>query len=540
MTLVRDGDLGSPSPPENDRKLKRRLTHFECQEEGSSPSKCRVGLDEPVPTSLFPSSGDGACAAPRMYGLMEPPSGPPPFKRANSGAQALISRSSCPSPSPSRPLTPRISWSDIAGAAGSQGDSSQPNPSTPTPGSPQTPVMRMRAPPSPQLPLRRRPPSGDHLGEESADRNEGRFARDFADVGAIGTGQFSTVYRARNRLDNHVYAVKKTLKISGRGERPCAEFREIFALAAVSAQDSGCVNIVRYFSSWVEDGCLHIQTELCSSGSLRDLAARCAKEAEASMSDPRFEEKQLVEALRDVATGLTVLHGRGFAHMDVKPDNVLLGPGPSGDVHKLADLGLAAAALGSSCDDISEGDCRYLAREVMRGNLSQLPKADVFSLGVLAYELATNPRPLPCNGAEWQDLRDGKLNTELLAPTLQRVPLFEFLCRMVSEDPSVRPSCEEILRHPSLAPVDRCASALQEERNQRLEAEKAAEKSQKMAKEYFQEILSMKRRELLQGMGKPAAPAFSSAEVRAASVSGRVMAGSRSVAVPKRRASADW
>lgn len=377
------------------------------------------------------------------------------------------------------------------------------------------------------------------LGEESVDRNEGRFAREFADVSAIGTGQFSTVYKARNRLDNHTYAVKRTTKISGHGERPSAEFREIFALAAVAAQDSGCVNIVRYFSSWVEDGRLHIQTELCSLGSLRDFAARRAKEAGANMCDPRFEEKQLVEALRDVATGLAVLHGRGFAHMDVKPDNVLLGPGPSGDVYKLADLGLAAAALGSSCDDISEGDCRYLAREVMRGNLAQLPKADVFSLGLLAYELATNPRPLPCNGAEWQELRDGQLKPELLASTLRRAPLFEILCRMVCEDPGARPLCEELLQNPSIARVDEGASALQEERNQRLEAEKAAEKSQKLAKEYFQEILCMKRRELLQGITEPAAPA-TPAEVRASSASLRVIAGDRSVAVPRRRASADW
>merc|ERR1719329_1813952 len=103
-------------------------------------------------------------------------------------------------------------------------------------------MMRMRAPPSPprREAMRRRPPSSDMLGEESADRNEGRFARDFADVSAIGTGQFSTVLKARNRLDNHTYAVKRTTnKISGHGERPSAEFREIFALAAVAAQDSG-------------------------------------------------------------------------------------------------------------------------------------------------------------------------------------------------------------------------------------------------------------------------------------------------------------
>ena len=64
-----------------------------------------------------------------------------------------------------------------------------------------------------------------------------------------GRGQFSTVYRAQNRIDQCMYAVKKTTQIT-RGLR-CAQLREVFALANVSMEAEGCPNIVRYYSSWV-------------------------------------------------------------------------------------------------------------------------------------------------------------------------------------------------------------------------------------------------------------------------------------------------
>jgi len=442
---------------------------------------------------------------------MEPPPQPPPWKRASTAAipapappaaASGVGFTPCLAPlSPPRLLTPRVSWSEIVSNSKESVDEEDQNqrPATAFDRSPRTPLPKCRRPlPSADVPpsppqrasWRRRPPSDDEGdGRSARDQNEGRFAREFCEVEAIGRGQFSTVYRAKHCIDQCVYAVKKTTQIS-RVPRQ-SQLNEVFALASVAIEAANCPNIVRYFSSWLEDGRLHIQTELCEC-SLRDcLARRCL---EVPPREPRFLEKDIVKVLLHVARGLRVLHGKGYVHLDIKPDNILLTPGEdAAGVYKIADLGLAAAALGSGCDDISEGDCRYLAMEVLRGNLNDLPKADIFSLGLVCYELGANPKVLPCNGEDWQRLRDGPLDVTPLLPMSD--DFLELLRSIVGPDTSGRPTCEEIIVHPRVAPVDGLEAMRAKMRQSTLEAERYKQ----VADTYWHEMLSMKRQELLGG-----------------------------------------
>jgi len=395
----------------------------------------------------------------------------PPWKRATVAQQAPDSPT----------ITPRLSW----------GDSSRFSESA-RPRSPRTPCRRACEPPSPPCreACRRRPPSDDE--DEAFVDDGGRLAREFCELTPIGRGQFSTVLQVRSRIDHCLYAVKKTTRVS-RGLQD--QLREVFALASVGVEAEASRNIVRYFSSWLEDGRLHIQTELCKC-SLRDCLAERTR---SYPSDPRFSEEDLVEVLRDVARGLAILHARNFVHLDIKPDNILISRGSQG-FYKIADLGLAAAAIGSSCEDISEGDCRYLAKEVLRGELADLPKADVFSLGLVAYELATNPKELPINGEEWHIIRTGQLDTSLLR--LLPKPLLALVQRMVDQVPGNRPSCEELCEHLSVAPEDEL-QALEEELRQRT---MEAERNRQLADEYRAELMNLKRQEVLRSDGRPTQP----------------------------------
>jgi serine/threonine protein kinase len=118
-----------------------------------------------------------------------------------------------------------------------------------------------------------------------------------------------------------------------------------------------------------------------------------------------FKEHELARVLQQVSAGLAALHSHGFAHLDIKPDNILIG---QDDAYKIADFGLAVQE--PACrDDVSDGDCRYLAMEVLRGDHSALHKADIFSLGIVGYEMATTPQPLAPNGEVWRRLREEPL-----------------------------------------------------------------------------------------------------------------------------------
>ena len=102
--------------------------------------------------------------------------------------------------------------------------------------------------------------------------------------------------------------------------------------------------------------------------------------------------------------GLQELHSQGIVHLDIKPENILKGRNGNGH-YKLGDLGMARFLTKITEEvNIPEGDCRYLAMELLSKDvlafLPDLKKSDIFSLGITAYELITL-RDLPKNGPEW-------------------------------------------------------------------------------------------------------------------------------------------
>jgi len=138
-------------------------------------------------------------------------------------------------------------------------------------------------------------------------------------------------------------------------------------------------------------------------------------------------------------------------HLDIKPENLFLS---KNGTYKIGDLGLTTfnefadvQERTFSSGDLSEGDSRYLCREMLEEKYGALSKADIFALGLSAYELARGPdHPLPSMGDEWRDIRDGILPPlPCLSP-----PLNELLHQMTAADPAQRPSARDLIRHPLL------------------------------------------------------------------------------------------
>ena len=100
-------------------------------------------------------------------------------------------------------------------------------------------------------------------------------------------------------------------------------------------------------------------------------------------------EDDIKTIMRDVCLGLNELHNRGIIHLDIKPENIMLS---FSGKFKIGDLGMARILTKIVEEqDIPEGDCRYLAKELLNDDPNQaipdLTKADIFALGITIYEL---------------------------------------------------------------------------------------------------------------------------------------------------------
>uniref|UniRef100_A0A3B4AKV0 non-specific serine/threonine protein kinase n=1 Tax=Periophthalmus magnuspinnatus TaxID=409849 RepID=A0A3B4AKV0_9GOBI len=281
--------------------------------------------------------------------------------------------------------------------------------------------------PSPFTPLSQSlnkspPPSSEY----DPNKQQTYFNQCFTNLGLLGRGSFGEVFKVQSNKDGHKYAVKRSAhRFRGNTERSRS-------LREARNHERLCPHphILNFVAAWEECGRLYIQTELCST----TLLLHAENQPPAAWN-----------YLCDLLSALEHLHSHGFVHLDLKPANVLITE--SGRL-KLADFGLLFQfnqkdGEQTVKDDIQEGDPRYMAPELLRGEYG--PAADVFSLGVSILELACNLE-VPNGGDGWQQLRQGCLPAEFtsgLSPEFQRI-----LKVMLAPEPSKRPTVLELLSLP--------------------------------------------------------------------------------------------
>jgi tRNA A-37 threonylcarbamoyl transferase component Bud32 len=198
----------------------------------------------------------------------------------------------------------------------------------------------------------------------------------------LGGGGMSRVFLAHERALNRKVVVKVLLPELAAGVN-VERFRREIQLAAQLQHP----HIVPLLAAGEAEQLPYFVMPFVNGESLRK---RLAREGELPIGET-------VRILRDVVSALAYAHGCGVVHRDVKPDNVLL----SGGVAVVTDFGVAkavsastdAGATGLTSLGVALGTPAYMAPEQATANPQTDHRADIYALGVVAYELLTGSQP---------------------------------------------------------------------------------------------------------------------------------------------------
>jgi serine/threonine-protein kinase len=279
----------------------------------------------------------------------------------------------------------------------------------------------------PLMPPKSSPPSGgtdSKPGEPMTTIGHiGRYALKYR----IGEGGLGTVYAAHDPLLSRLIAIK-TLNLDLDAEQRSA-FNALFLNEARAAAGLSHPNIVTVFDAGVADDSAYIAMELLKGRDLRQLR----------QDGWRPTPTQAALIVRRVADALSYAHSKGVVHRDIKPANIFM---VGRTQPRVLDFGIARVAHQHDThagDDIAAGSPYYMSPEQVRHEPVDR-RADVFSLGVVLYEMLTDQKPF--RGNSLAEITTAVLDHEPpLANTIDRdVPkaLAEIAARAMQKDPEHR------------------------------------------------------------------------------------------------------
>jgi serine/threonine-protein kinase len=244
----------------------------------------------------------------------------------------------------------------------------------------------------------------------------------------LGEGGLGTVYAAHDPLLSRLIAVK-TLNVEVE-ESERAAFNSMFLNEARAAAGLSHTHIVTVFDAGISDNRAYIAMELLKGRDLRQLRKEGWRPTPA----------QAALIVRRVADALGYAHSKGVVHRDVKPANIFM---ISRSQPKVLDFGIARIAHQREPhgpdSEIAAGSPYYMAPEQARHEPVDR-RADVFSLGVVLYELLTDVKPFRGNTLE--EITDAVLNHEppLANEVDAAVPaaLAEIAAKALAKNPELR------------------------------------------------------------------------------------------------------
>ena len=243
----------------------------------------------------------------------------------------------------------------------------------------------------------------------------------------LGGGGMGTVYRATHLLIDRPVALK-VLSQRFVGDQTAQQRFRREARAAGRMQHPNAVTVTDFGAT--EDGYLYIVMELLEGRTLRDLLAHEAP----------LDPARAVSIMLQTCAAVGAAHDAGLIHRDLKPANIFIEQRPNlPSVVKVLDFGVAKFVVEEHDDDYNTltqvgaiiGTPRYMSPEQCSGAAALTPASDVYSLGIIFYEMLAGVAPF-------------NAETPLGVALKQVSEAPQSLCEIV---PSIPPELERVVLH---------------------------------------------------------------------------------------------
>jgi len=249
--------------------------------------------------------------------------------------------------------------------------------------------------------------------------------------GVLGEGNMSKVYEGHDRVLGRTVAVK----VSKTACNDAWLMKEARVLATL-----GHASVVKVFSIGKQGGVPYMVMELVQGISLSQHMSRTQGRSQA------ISVRECVRVLSDIAGALSAVHRSGLAHRDIKPDNIVLAKDGR---TMILDLGIAVAGDAQEEGQTIAGSPAYMPPEAVdpRSAFVAPRLGDIFSLGVLAYEMLTGRLPHEVPSLSALVLNRLTVPIDPISKTRSDVPadLEALIVQMLSVSQSDRPQSVEAI-----------------------------------------------------------------------------------------------
>lgn len=244
----------------------------------------------------------------------------------------------------------------------------------------------------------------------------------------LGRGTFGTVYLGRHTPSNMKIAIKVISKDSLKPELQLRLEQEIHCQRSVSSE-----YIVKLIDVQKTENNFYLILEYCEGG---DLGTFIRKKGPVT-------EEIAQKWIREIVEGFKALYNKNIIHRDLKLQNILMTENSAQASLKLADFGLSRFLE----DDLAKtwvGTPLYMAPEIFNCQEYNF-KADIWSLGLVLYEILTGELPLKVHKREQipQAQKNMKAYPDNVSPDCK-----DLLSRLLQYDPNKRISFEDLYNHP--------------------------------------------------------------------------------------------